>query len=193
MRLILTPATVLVSAGIGSIYSRIFSARHGSEVRGLLLIDPLHEDLLDDVGGAGRGFGLWVRAALSPLGLGRVPGALFRGRTREDRVWGREGGGGDNSKRLLAALQENLAAATVSRREVASSRAVQSRNTPLTIVSSGDRVRAVPGWADRQRDLGHITDDLRHWDVVGDAPHRVWEAPRGRKLIEERMRELVHG
>ncbi|UKZ46597.1 hypothetical protein TrVGV298_000802 [Trichoderma virens] len=31
---------VLASAGIGSLYSRVFSARHSHDVRGLLLIDP---------------------------------------------------------------------------------------------------------------------------------------------------------
>lgn len=33
---------VLVSAGIGSLYSRVFSSRHGRDVRGILMIDPLH-------------------------------------------------------------------------------------------------------------------------------------------------------
>jgi pimeloyl-ACP methyl ester carboxylesterase len=47
---------VLVGAGIGSIYSRVFSSRHGTEIEGLLLLDPLHEDLLDRVGASGRGF-----------------------------------------------------------------------------------------------------------------------------------------
>jgi hypothetical protein len=37
---------VLVSAGYGSIVSRIFSARHGRDVVGIMLVDPLHEDLL---------------------------------------------------------------------------------------------------------------------------------------------------
>ena len=180
---------MLVSAGIGSIYSRIFSARHGSEVKGLLLIDPLHEDLLEDVGAPGRGFRLWIRGVLSPLGLDRIWGALFRGRTREDRVWGRSVGQG--GKYIFAKLQENLVAATLSRREADSSRAIQRPDAPLTLVSSGDRVRADPGWADRQRDLSHLTRDLRHWDIVDGAPHRVWETPDGRHTIEKRLRELV--
>ncbi len=55
---------VLASAGIGSVYSRVFSSRHGKEVQGLLLIDPLHEDLLYRVGSPGRGFMLWLRGGV---------------------------------------------------------------------------------------------------------------------------------
>jgi len=33
---------ILVSAGVGSLYSRVFSSRHGREVKGILMIDPLH-------------------------------------------------------------------------------------------------------------------------------------------------------
>ena len=153
------------------------------------MIDPLHEDLLENVGAAGRGFSLWVRGVLSPLGLDRTGGALFRGRTREDRVWGRSAGQG--GKHVFAKLQENLAAGTLSRREADSSRAIQRPDAPLALVSSGDRVRADPAWADRQRDLSHLTRDLRHWDIVDGAPHRVWETPDGRHTIEKRLRELV--
>ena len=47
---------VLASAGIGSLYARVFSARHGRDVRGILLVDPLHEDLLGSEESAQRPF-----------------------------------------------------------------------------------------------------------------------------------------
>ncbi|KAI5923278.1 hypothetical protein F4810DRAFT_213963 [Camillea tinctor] len=181
---------VLLSAGIGSIYSRVFSARHGEDIKGLLLIDPLHEELLDGLSDSGRGFLLWIRGILSPLGLDRIPGALFKGRNKEDRVWGQSAY--QTGKYIFAKLQENLVAATLSKRDVASSRAIQVQDVPLTVVSSGDQVREHSDWENLQRDLTHLTHQLRHWDIVDDAPHQVWNTIEGREVIEKRLRQLVH-
>ncbi|KAI3334820.1 mitochondrial integral membrane protein [Ustulina deusta] len=182
---------VLMSAGIGSIYSRIFSSRHGKNIKGLALIDPLHEDLLHDVGAPGRGFILWLRGIISPLGLDRVPGALFKGRTKEDRVWGRSAY--QTGKNIFAKLQENLVAETLSKRDVASSRAIQAQDVPLVLVSSGIRVRQDGRWEQKQRDLKGLTRNLQHWDIVNDAPHEVWKTLEGRNIMEKRLRQLVHG
>ncbi|CAJ2501775.1 Uu.00g046280.m01.CDS01 [Anthostomella pinea] len=181
---------VVMSAGIGSIYSRIFSARHGSEIKGLLLIDPLHEDYLSHVGSPGRGFMLWIRGVLSPLGLDRIPGALFKGRTKADRVWGQSAY--QTGKYVFAKLQENLVADTLSKRDVASSRAIQYPGVPLGLISSGDKIREDSEWEDRQRDLTHITHKLQHWDIVNEAPHQVWDTQEGRDIMEKRLRQLVH-
>lgn len=181
---------VLASAGIGSIYSRVFSSRHGLEVQGVLLIDPLHEDLLGRVAAPGRGFLLWLRGVISPLGLDRLSGALFRGRSSRDRVYGRAAQ--QNSKFIYAKLQESLVADSFTRRDVQGSRAIQDKETPLVVISSGVEVRDSSGWEDRQRDLTKLTDKLKHWDVVDDAPHRVWETLEGREQIERRLRQLVY-
>ncbi|KAI1804026.1 hypothetical protein F4811DRAFT_521895 [Daldinia bambusicola] len=181
---------VLASAGIGSVYSRIFSARHGSDVKGLLLIDPLHEDDLGSVGSPGRGFMLWIRGIISPLGLDRIPGALFKGRTKEDRVWGQSAY--QTGKYLFAKLQENLVADTLSKRDLASSAAIQNPDIPLNLISSDERIRRDSGWEDKQRDLSHVTHKLKHWDIVNKAPHRVWDTLEGRDVIEKRLKELVY-
>ncbi|OTA64521.1 mitochondrial integral membrane protein [Hypoxylon sp. EC38] len=181
---------ILASAGIGSIYSRIFSARHGRDIKGLLLIDPLHEDDLDSIGSPGRGFWLWLRGIISPLGLDRIPGALFKGRTKEDRVWGQSTY--QTGKYLWTKLQENLVAETLSKRDLASSTAIQNPDVPLNLISSGVRIRRDSGWEDKQRDLSHLTRNLKHWDIVDEAPHRVWDTWQGREAIEKRLRQLVH-
>ncbi|KAI1810786.1 hypothetical protein GGS20DRAFT_589216 [Poronia punctata] len=181
---------VVVSAGIGSIYSRIFSSRHNGDVNGILLIDPLHEDFLYDVGAAKRGFVLWLRGIISPLGLDRIPGALFKGRNKKDRVWGRSAY--QTGKYIYAKLQENLVANSLSRRDVASSKAIQSPDVPLTLVSSGDKIRENSEWEEKQRELSQLTHKLQHWDIVNKAPHRVWETLEGREILEQRLKELVH-
>jgi pimeloyl-ACP methyl ester carboxylesterase len=181
---------VLASAGIGSIYSRIFSSRHGPEVTGLLLIDPLHEDLLGDVGRPGRGFLLWLRGVVSPLGIDRLPGAIFRGRTSKDRIYGRSAL--QDGKAILARLQESLVAGSFTRRDVVSSREIQHRDTPLVVISSGDHIKRDEQWESKQRDLTKLTDNLKHWDIVDKAPHEVWSTRQGRNAIEKRLKQLIH-
>ncbi|KAF7533824.1 hypothetical protein G7Z17_g13455 [Cylindrodendrum hubeiense] len=181
---------VLASGGIGSIYSRVFSSRHGDTVKGLVLIDPLHEDLLNEVGASGRGFLLWLRGILSPLGLDRVPGAIFRGRTSRDRVYGRAAW--QSGKYILAQLQESLVAGSFTRRDVEASRGIQNKDTPLVVISSGSHIKSSGRWERKQRDLTKLTDNLRSWDIVDFAPHEVWSTFEGREKMEQRLKQLVH-
>ena len=181
---------VLVGAGVGSIYSRVFSSRHGTEIEGMLLVDPLHEDLLHrELGTTSRGFWLWLRGILSPLGIDRIPGALFKGRSREDRVWGRVAH--QNSKTIFAKLQEGLVAGSLTKREATTSRAIQYQDTALTVVSSGKMIDRDPTWKSRQEDLTKLTHNLLNWDIVDDAPHEVWSTAEGRELLEKRLKKLV--
>lgn len=180
---------VVVSAGVGSLHSRLFASRHLLEVSGIFLIDPLHEAYLNDLGNPGRGFLLWLRGILSPLGLDRLAGAIVRGRTREDRVAGRSAY--QSGKFIKAKLQENLVANTMTAAEVQSARHIQMGQTPLVVVSSGREMRKDSTWAKRQEDLSHITDSLLSWDVVHDAPHEIWTDGEGRQVLEKRLREIV--
>ncbi|KAJ5688559.1 hypothetical protein N7462_002951 [Penicillium macrosclerotiorum] len=180
---------VVVSAGVGSLYSRLFASRHLLEVSGIFLIDPLHEAYLDDIGRPGRGFKLWLRGIVSPLGLDRLAGALFRGRTREDRVIGRSAY--QTGKFIKAKLQESLVAVTMTAAEVQSARHIQMGQTPLVVVSSGREMQRDKNWAKRQEDLSHITNNLLAWDVVHGAPHEVWTDGEGRQVLESRLRDIV--
>lgn len=180
---------VLASAGVGSIYSRVFSARHGKEVKGILMIDPLHEDLLDRVGRPGRGFLLWVQGIISPMGIDRISAALFRGRNREDRVWGRSAY--QNGKTIYAKLQESLVADSLTKRDVISSRAIQYKTTPLVVISSGLQIRRDSEWESKQRDLTLITHNLEDWDIIEKAPHQIWRTLDGREAIEKRLEKLT--
>lgn len=180
---------VLVSAGIGSVYSRVFSSRKGTSVAGLLLIDPLHEDLLYTLAAPRTGFFLWAWGVISPLGIDRLSGALFKGRTREDRVYGRTAY--QNGKYIKAKLQESLVANSLTKNEVGSARNIQNTKTPLVVVSSGIEVGRSAEWEKKQRDLTKLTDDLVSWDIVSKAPHQVWSTLEGRRVLEKRLGELV--
>lgn len=180
---------ILVSAGTGSIVSRIFSSRHLKQVVGLLLVDPYHEDLLHRIGSPGRGFMLWAWGIISPLGTVRLAGAIFKGRTREDRVYGRNAY--QSGKFIKAQLQENLVADSLSKNEVVSARNIQSADTPLAIISSGIEVKRDSEWERKQKDLTKLTENLVAWDVVNKAPHQVWATLEGRTAMEKRLRQLV--
>lgn len=180
---------ILVSAGTGSIVSRIFSSRHLRQVTGLMLIDPLHEDLLHRIGNPGRGFVLWGWGILSPLGLSRLAGAVFKGRTRQDRIYGRNAYQG--GKYIKAQLQENLVADSLSKNEVASARNIQSGETPLVVVSSALECARDREWERKQEDSSRLTDNLVAWDVVKKAPHQVWQTMEGRDVMEKRLKQLV--
>ncbi|KAI9812435.1 MAG: hypothetical protein M1827_004666 [Pycnora praestabilis] len=182
---------VLLSAGVGGIYSRIFSSRHLYDVRGLILVDTLHEDLLYRIASPNRGFILWARGIISPLGFDRLAGALFKGRSREDRVYGRSAYQG--GKYLKAKLQENLVANSLTKNEVSSARNIQSKDTPLVVISSGIKVRTDSDWEKKQQDLTTVTDKLVAWDVVNKAPHEVWQTLEGREIMEQRLGELYRG
>ncbi|KAK5124123.1 hypothetical protein LTR85_001826 [Meristemomyces frigidus] len=182
---------ILVSSGYGSIVSRIFSARHFRDVVGIMMIDPLHEDLLHRIASPTRGFLLWAWGVISPLGIQRIGGAIFKGRTREDRVYGREAYQG--GKFIKAQLQENLVADSLTKSEVASARTIQATDTPLVIVSSGISVRRDSEWERKQKDLTTLTGNLVSWDVVNKAPHYVWHTYNGRAIMEKRLGQLVKG
>jgi pimeloyl-ACP methyl ester carboxylesterase len=183
---------LLVSAGIGTVYSRVFSARHPRAIAGMMFIDGLHEDLLYKIGSPGRGFILWGRGIISPLGLDRLAGALFKGRTKEDRVYGRSSYQG--GKFIKNKLQENLVADSLTKNEVVSARTIQDPKVPLVVVTSGVHLRRDKDWQRKQEDLTKVTEKLVAWDIVkGAPPEEIWRSSEGRQILEKRLGQLYKG
>lgn len=156
---------VLASAGIGSLYSRVFSSRHNQEIKGILMIDPLHEDLLFRVGSPGHGFSLWFQGVISPLGLQRILGALLTGRSASDRTWGKSSY--QSGTTIFAKLQENLVANSLSKRDVVASRAIQDKDTPVVIISSGLQMRRDREWEAKVWALWQRIGSLLSWLTLG--------------------------
>lgn len=179
---------ITVSAGYGSIVSRIFTARHVKDVVGTMLIDPLHEDLLDRVGSVYRGFRIWGFGVIAPIGIPGLIGAIFNGRSREDRTYGRSVW--HTGKFLKAKLQENLVATSLTRSEVNAATNIISDVTPLVVISSGIEVRRDQEWGRKQEDITK-KGKLIAFDVVNKAPHRVWATYDGRTIMEKRLGELM--
>ncbi len=178
---------VLVSHGVGGIYSRIFASRHTAAVQGILLVDTMHEDLFDRVANARNGFFLWVRGFVSPLGITQVFGWVFGGRSIEDRVVGRAAW--RSGRWIKAKFQESLAGMATAN-EVSAARAILPRDVPLSVVSSGKVSRRDAAWRNAQKDLTTITDRLLSFDEVKYASHNVWEDNEGRAILKKRLAEV---
>jgi pimeloyl-ACP methyl ester carboxylesterase len=183
---------ILVSAGIGGIYSRVFSARHPKDIAGIMLIDTLHEDLLYKIASPSRGFFLWAWGIISPLGIDRLGGALFKGRTKEDRVYGKSSYQG--GKFIKNKLQENLIADSLTKNEVVTARTIQDQSVPLVVVTSGVHLKQDKDWDRKQGDLTNVTSNLLAWDIVNKAPkEEVWKVAEGRMVLEKRLGQLYKG
>ncbi|KAK5088946.1 hypothetical protein LTS08_000651 [Lithohypha guttulata] len=180
---------ILVGAGIGGIYTRIFSARNVRNIAGIMLIDALHEDLLYRVSSPGRGFVLWGRGIISPLGLDRLSGALFKHRTKEDRVYGKSAYQG--GKFIKNKLQENLVADSLTKSEVKSATNIQQPEVPLVVITSGRHIKTDDVWEEKQKALTKITDNLLGWEIVQKAPsEEVWRVKEGRDALEHWLGKL---
>jgi len=179
---------ITISHGYGSIVSRIFTSRHVKDVVGTMLVDPLHEDLLGRVGDAFRGFKIWGFGVIAPIGIPSLGGAIFNGRTREDRTYGRSVW--NQGKFLKAKLQENLVADSLTKNEVSAATNIISDVTPLVVVSSGIEVRKDKAWSQKQEDMTK-KGKLISFDIVKNAPHRVWATLEGRTMMEKRLKELI--
>lgn len=126
---------------------------------------------------------------ISPLGIERLLGAVFKGRTRQDRVYGRNAY--QSGKFIKAQLQENLVAQSLTKSEIITARSIQTPDTPLVVISSGIEVKKSEEWGSKQKQLSNITDNLISWDVVNKAPHMVWSTYEGRQVMEKRLGQLV--
>lgn len=153
------------------------------------MIDPLNEAYLPNLSASGRGFLLWARGVISPMGLQSLWGWIFKGRTREDRVWGRSSY--TNGKLIKSKFQESLSANSFTKAEITTARAILPRNIPLVVVSSGRSVKRSQDWDEKQKDLTKITDDLISWDIVNKAFHNVWEDPEGYEVLSKRIKSLL--
>lgn len=180
---------ILVSHGVGGIYSRVFASRHTAEVQGMLLIDTTPDSYLRHIGSPSRGFLLWIRGWIYPLGLDRFVSAILLQHNRADRVYGNDAW--QNGGQIKAELQENLVATTFTANELTAANAIMPAKMRVVVVSSGKKVKRSKSWFDGQKDLGD-RGKLVAWDVVNGAGHEVWKEQAGKDVLKRRLLQLVH-
>ncbi|KAK9457072.1 hypothetical protein V1511DRAFT_247266 [Dipodascopsis uninucleata] len=175
---------ILVSHGVGGIYSRIFASRHASDVEGIVLVDTMHEDyFISHVGNPARGFGYFLRGMIAPLGIEKQIGWIFRGRTSADRIYGRAFG--QSGHVSLARMQEQIAARPFTRREIGVAREILPDDMPVAVITSVQMAENVKSWAEQQRKLatGWVSNTtIGEWTMV-NSPHEVWRSDKGKEEI----------
>jgi len=182
-----SPGWILVSHGVGGLYSRVFASRHTTQVKGLLLVDTIPETLIPKIFTPTRTFVLLLRGIIAPLGIDRLSGWIFKHRSREERVWGISSWRSDRI--IRSQFQESLAAGTITRNEVIAAQAILPKSIPFAVVSSGEECKD-KDWEAGQRELAS-NSNKKIWDVVGKAPHDVWRSEEGKKVLKKRLAELV--
>jgi pimeloyl-ACP methyl ester carboxylesterase len=179
---------VVAAHGIGGVYARIFASRHAKEIKGLLLVDTLHEDLLGTVGNAKNSFFLFIRGFLSPLGIDRLVLWIFGGRSREDRTFGRTAYRGGRWTR--ARLQESLAM-PLTHNELLAARAILPDTVPITIVAAGKEVRRSKTWESKQYDLSRLSKNGKIVVVEHTDHSDILKRPEGTEVLRKQLASLV--
>lgn len=180
---------VLISHGMGGIYSRIFAARNYPKVSGIMQIDAIHEDQLSMAGSSGNIFRYLIRGIFSTLGLDYWPAALARKSSKEDRIIGP--GASRRDTWIKNKLIESVAAATTTMTEIDQSNLLIPQGVPLMVVSSGKMIDRSSNWAENQHKLTRITANLKKFIVVPSADHNIWEDSDGHKILNELTIKLL--
>jgi pimeloyl-ACP methyl ester carboxylesterase len=182
---------ILISHGVGGLYSRVFASRHTAATKSLLLVDAIPEDLIPKFFTAKRTFILLIRGLISPLGIDRLAGWIFKGRSMEDRVWGRSSWRDD--RRVKSELQESLVAGSISAGQVTAAQAIIPKTVPFVVVSSGQECHRDKEWEKGQKELALGGGRNGTWDVVENAGHQVWMNDEGKRILKKRLSEIVKG
>lgn len=181
------PNLLLVAHGIGGLYTRVFAAKHISIVKGMILIDTLHEDLIADVLTLWRGIKLFVEGAISPLGLQSL-WSLLKGHGSWDRLVGPDMV--YTTKYLGYQLKEN-AVAWVTRSEVRASNAVLvNLDIPVEIVSSSQMIKKSKKWSAKQRELTRLTKENVGWKIL-EGGHDLWKEGKTKKELQQILLDFV--
>src|SRR5271154_858396 len=159
-----SPGWILVSHGVGGLYSRVFASRHTTQVKGVLLVDTVPETLIPKIFTPERTFVLLLRGIIAPLGIDRLAGWIFKHRSREDRVWGVSSWRSDRV--IRSQFQESLAAGSITRNEVIAAQAIIPKSVTYVVVSSGKRCKKDKEWETGQRDLGQ-GGPTNIWEGIG--------------------------
>lgn len=198
-----------VGFDVGGLYSRVFTLRNLGQMHSMLLVDSWHEDLLKHFPFSGsnkknenrhvfnnilelmdswQGFKLWLRGAVSPLGIVRNFHWFLHPRKylSKSRIFGRDMV--RSPKYLRARLQEQVTASVLSLNEVRSS---DVKKVPLSVVLSDFMIKNSLNWGKWQRELTRISDNTLEWVVAENTNHWIWDSPKGRDQLQQVLLRLV--
>lgn len=183
-----TTPLVLVSHGVGGLYSRVFASRHSAQVKCLLLVDTLHEELFYRRNTQWKGFKLFVGGVWSTLGLDNLGGLIFYGQGPWSRAYGPAQH--HQARYYKALLQEQIGARGLSRNEILAANALLPKDTAVAVVTSDDMIAENKEWSELQRRLTKLSDYNLAWKIL-DGPHDVWRNTKSRKELQKLLLDLT--
>lgn len=175
---------LLVSHGIGSLYSRIYAARRKPQVKGLMLVDPLHEQLFYEQENILLGFKEFWRGVGAVFGLQKLHGLFTGAGSSTDRLIGDLEKAQSRTHKSL--LQQQISASRQSRIDIEQSAGKLPKDLPLLLVSSANMCKASKRWAEAQHLLLRLSDNSLAWKVL-EGPHELW---RNSKTSDELVWQL---
>lgn len=179
-----TDKFVLLAHGTGSLYSRIFSARTGYDVAGIVLMEPLHEELYYREQSFLHGLKLFFTGIFSPGSYHNIKG-LLTGRGTEDRLFGQA------SLRQPGVykyeVQQKLSARSISYSELESS--IVPLNTPLLLLSSSIECTNEE-WTKYQKLHLRLTNNPIAWKII-TGPHILWRNKQGAEEATNEIQQFL--
>lgn len=195
---------MLVSHGIGGLYSRVFASRNPDMIDSMILVDCYSEEMLlnnpfknskntdvklpSDIDVLNRRFGfrVWLDGVFSMVNLRFFYDILFHGSWRSiNRVYGYDMK--YQGKYLRARLQEQVVAQSLSYNDVLlSNNIIKNSDISISVISSKYSIKESLNWGNWQRTLTKLTSssDSRDEWIISEAGHYIWKTPQGKKDLQ---------
>lgn len=177
---------VLVSHGVGSLYSRVFANKVANQVAGLMIIDGLHEEIFYSDQTTLHGLREFAKGISATVSLRKIAGVI-RGMGAEDRLFGLLVSSQPRLHKAL--LQQQVSANRRSAVDISLATASLPADTPVMIVSSAEMCKDKQ-WNRYQRLLLKLTDRVVAWKIL-DGPHNLWWNKRAEKDLISQLESFV--
>jgi len=177
---------LLVSHGVGALYSRVFANKVAEQVAGLMLVDALHEEQFYASQTALHGLREFVRGVMAPLSTTKLQGVL-KGLGAEERLFGLLTRAQPRLHKAL--LQQQVSANQRSRLDISLATSALPRDTPVLVVSSAEMCNDKQ-WNRYQRLLLKLTDRVVAWKIL-EGPHNLWWNKAAEKDLTAQLEAFV--
>lgn len=180
-------SVILVSTGVGSLYSRVLASRlDAKQVKGLMMVDGEHEELFYDTFEVAKSVWYLIKGITAPFRWSKISSVLSA-YGPEDRIYGRLEKKGARFQK--AKMQQLASAARQSRRDIGDATLGLPPHIPLLVVSSSERCEDQQ-WATYQRLLLKLSDNVLAWKII-EGPKDLWRNSKASKQLSDLLTSLA--
>lgn len=199
---------LVVSHGIGGLYSRVFATRHISSIHSLLLVDAWLEELLlpnpfahaknsdkklpREIPKLNRryGFKLWLHGVFSAANMRSFYDLLIHRYRSSDRIFGRDMH--IQGKYLRALLQEQVLARILSYNDISLAKeALKDADKQVSVVSSKFMIKQSLNWGNWQRDMTKLSSNSHNEWILTESGYESWRFSDGKKKLQKLLLRML--